>query len=202
MSNEHVWLQQRNREQHALHAIIDRLNSPELSGSAVRGAGAIARTGPPTADGARQPPTTCAPPLLASTSTPPGAPRRRCTSSSSAAPRSRSGVAGDAGCSPDFLYNSPTLRPRIEHLRAQQQATPPPRPRSVAADGRATSNVVRALSAQLTALKKQHHHEIAGLNAALSAAHGELLQLRCELRHGLRLTSRQSSWRGFATRGG
>jgi hypothetical protein len=92
------------------------------------------------------------------------------------------GVAAEAGCSPDFLYNSPTLRPRIEHLRGQQQATPPPRPRPSATDGPATSNVVRALSAQLTALKKQHHDEIAALNAALTAAHGELLQLRRELR--------------------
>ncbi len=92
------------------------------------------------------------------------------------------GVATEAGCSPDFLYNSPTLRPRIEHLRAQQQATPPPRPRFPTPDGPATSNVVRALSAQLTTLKKQHHDELAALNAALSAAHGELLQLRRELR--------------------
>jgi hypothetical protein len=86
------------------------------------------------------------------------------------------GVAAEAGCSPDFLYCSPTLRPRIEHLRAQQQATP--RPRLAPIDGLATSNVVRALSAQLTALKKQHHDEITALNAALSAAHGELLHLR------------------------
>jgi len=91
------------------------------------------------------------------------------------------GVAAEAGCSPDFLYNSPTLRPRIEHLRAQQQASPPPRPRSVIADGPATSNVVRALSARLATLKKQHHEEITALNAALSTAHGELLQLRREL---------------------
>jgi hypothetical protein len=90
------------------------------------------------------------------------------------------GVASEAGCSPDFLYSSPTLRPRIEHLRAQQQATPP-RHRSVAMDGPATGNVVRALSAQLTALKKQHHDELAVLNAALSAAHGELLHLRRQL---------------------
>ena len=100
------------------------------------------------------------------------------------------GVAAEAGCSPDFLYNSPALRPRIEHLRAQQQATPAPRPRSAAVDGPATSNVVRALSAQLAALKKQHHEEIAALNAALSAAHGELLQLRRELGSPATRTSR------------
>ena len=51
MSTEHVWLQQRNREQQALNAIIERLNSPELSGSAVRGAGAIARTHPSASEG-------------------------------------------------------------------------------------------------------------------------------------------------------
>jgi hypothetical protein len=46
MSNEHVWLAQRRREQHALHAIIARLKQPELSGNAVRGAGTRARTDP------------------------------------------------------------------------------------------------------------------------------------------------------------
>jgi len=91
------------------------------------------------------------------------------------------GVATEAGCSPDFLYSSPTLRPRIEHLRAQQQAVSPSRCRPRAVDGPATSNVVRALSTQLATLKKQHHKEITALNAALSAAHGELLQLRREL---------------------
>jgi hypothetical protein len=69
----------------------------------------------------------------------------------------------------------------LQHLRAQQHATPPRRTQSVAVDGPATSNVVRALSAQLAALKKQHHDEITALNAALAAAHGELLQLRREL---------------------
>jgi hypothetical protein len=90
------------------------------------------------------------------------------------------GVAAEAGCSPDFLYSSSTLRPRIEHLRAQQQATPLPR-RRLATDGPATSNVARALSAQLATLKKQHHDELAALNAALTAAHGELLHLRRQL---------------------
>lgn len=46
MSSEHVWLAQRRREQHALHAIIARLKQPELSGNAVRGAGTRARTDP------------------------------------------------------------------------------------------------------------------------------------------------------------
>ena len=46
MSTEHVWLQQRHREQRALLVIIDRLNTPELAGNAIRGAGASARTDP------------------------------------------------------------------------------------------------------------------------------------------------------------
>jgi hypothetical protein len=50
MSVEHVWLAQRNREQRALHGIITRLHSPELSGNAVRGAGASARTDPTDAE--------------------------------------------------------------------------------------------------------------------------------------------------------
>jgi hypothetical protein len=104
------------------------------------------------------------------------------------APITFRGVAAEAGCSPDFLYNSPTLRPRIEHLRAQRQTSPPPRPRPVD-DGPATSNVVRALSAQLAALKKQHHEEITALNAALTAALGEILDLRRQL--GARRNVRQ-----------
>jgi integrase len=46
MSAQHVWLQQRDREQHALGAIICRLKQPESSGSAIRGAGTSARTSP------------------------------------------------------------------------------------------------------------------------------------------------------------
>ena len=63
------------------------------------------------------------------------------------------GVAAEAGCSPDFLYNSPTLRPRIEHLRAQQQSAPSSRARPAPVDSSSTSNVVRTLSAQLAELK-------------------------------------------------
>ena len=46
MGAEHVWLQQRHREEDALHAIIERLKSPGLSASAIRGGGASARTDP------------------------------------------------------------------------------------------------------------------------------------------------------------
>lgn len=46
MGAQHVWLEQRRREERALHAIIGRLKQPDLSGSAVRGAGASARSDP------------------------------------------------------------------------------------------------------------------------------------------------------------
>lgn len=87
------------------------------------------------------------------------------------------GVATEAGCSPDFLYNSPTLRPRIEGLRASRQAT------SRAPEGaHETGSVQRTLTTQIANLKKQHRDEIEQLRTALAAAHGELLQLRRERR--------------------
>jgi hypothetical protein len=43
------------------------------------------------------------------------------------------------------------------------------------------SNVVRTLTAQLTELKRHHRTEIARLQTALAAAHGENLQLRRQL---------------------
>ena len=77
---------------------------------------------------------------------------------------------------------------QLAHAPAPDRASPRPttshttvQASSAATDGPATSNVVRALSAQLTALKKQHHDELVALNAALTAAHGELLQLRRQL---------------------
>ena len=85
-------------------------------------------------------------------------------------------VAREAGCSEDFLYSHPELRGRIEHLRAQQHA--PVRPPETGRATDSSSNVVRALSAQLADLRRRHHAEIAELREALAAAHGELLELR------------------------
>jgi Family of unknown function (DUF6262) len=87
-------------------------------------------------------------------------------------------VARTAGCSIDFLYGSPELRRRIEHLRAQQQAKPAPAPSDWST---ADSNVIRALSAQLAELRRRHREEIDELRVALAAAHGENLQLRRKL---------------------
>jgi hypothetical protein len=92
------------------------------------------------------------------------------------------GLAKAAGVSIDFLYRSP-LRGHVEQLRADQQRTPPGRAESEPeADQRASqSNVVRALTAQLTELKRHHRAEIARLEAALAAAQGENLELRRRL---------------------
>src|SRR5664280_1166637 len=56
-------------------------------------------------------------------------------------------LAQTAGVSLDFLYRTPEIRSRVEHLRAKQQTSPPaPTPR---ADPDQPSSVVATLTAQL-----------------------------------------------------
>jgi hypothetical protein len=86
------------------------------------------------------------------------------------------GVAREAGCSEDFLYSHPDLRRRIEHLRGQQHVSA--RPPETGSQAESTSNVIQALTAQLSELRRRHHAEVVELREALAAAHGELLQLR------------------------
>jgi hypothetical protein len=88
-------------------------------------------------------------------------------------------VARLAACSPDFLYRTPRLRDRIEQLRVQPRRAPAPEP-SVAS----TSSVVRELAARLADEKRRRREEVAALEVALAAAHGELLQLRRRLPPG------------------
>ena len=88
------------------------------------------------------------------------------------------GVAKAAGVSLEFLYNHPQLRSRIEHLRAQQQTRPAQR-RDIDPDQ--PSNVIAALTGQLTQLKRRHREQITELQHALEAAHGENLLLRRRL---------------------
>jgi Family of unknown function (DUF6262) len=91
-------------------------------------------------------------------------------------------VARIAGCSIDFVYSNPDIRARIEHLRAQQQGSPPDR--SSRDDARLSdSSIVSTLTAQLTDLKRRHHREVTDLRAALAAAHGEILTLRRQGAH-------------------
>jgi hypothetical protein len=90
-------------------------------------------------------------------------------------------LAQTAGVSLDFLYRTPEIRSRVEHLRAKQQTSPPaPTPR---ADPDQPSSVVATLTAQLTELKHRHRQEVASLKHALEAAHGENLELRRRLGH-------------------
>lgn len=89
------------------------------------------------------------------------------------------GLAQTAGVSLDFLYRTSEIRRRVEHLRAQQHASQPPRPAQ--ADPDQPSSVVRTLTTQMAELKRRHREEIQTLKAALEAAHGENLQLRRRL---------------------
>jgi len=93
------------------------------------------------------------------------------------------GLAQTAGVSLDFLYRTPEIRARVEHLRAQQQpAPPPPRPAPPPhVDADHPSSVIRTLTAQLTELRRRHRDEVNTLRKALEAAHGENLDLRRRL---------------------
>lgn len=84
-------------------------------------------------------------------------------------------VCREAGVSHAFLYAHPSLRSRIEHLRAQiRSITEPQRPGT-------TDAVVLALTGQIDRLKQQHRQEVHALRTALEKAHGENLDLRREL---------------------
>ena len=90
-------------------------------------------------------------------------------------------VARKAAVSTDFLYRHPTLRAQVADLRRAtsgraSQGSPAPAP--VTPD---TSSAVRSLAAQLKELRARHRHEVAHLQKALAAAHGENLQLRRQL---------------------
>ena len=88
------------------------------------------------------------------------------------------GLAAAAPVSLDFLYRNPAIRHRVEQLRTQ----PPARPaQSRNAGPDQPGNVIATLTGELTQLKRRHREEIAGLQAALQAAHGENLMLRRRL---------------------
>jgi hypothetical protein len=85
-------------------------------------------------------------------------------------------VARLADCSPDILYRDATLRARIERLRSQHRRVDAPTTSAAPADS--TSSVIRELTAQLIDEKRRRREEVGALQAALAAAHGELLELR------------------------
>jgi hypothetical protein len=87
------------------------------------------------------------------------------------------GLAAAAPASLDFLYRNPAIRQRIEQLRGQQ--TRPAQRQDAAPDQ--PSNVIAALTGQLTQLRRLHREQVAELQRALEAAHGENLLLRRRL---------------------
>ena len=88
------------------------------------------------------------------------------------------GLAQTAGVSLDFLYRTPQIRQRVDHLRAQQRTTPPAPPEQLEDH---PSSVVRTLTAQLAELRRRHRDEVDTLKQALETAHGENLELRRRL---------------------
>jgi hypothetical protein len=99
-------------------------------------------------------------------------------------------VARRAGVSTDFLYRHADLRERIEAMRAagapdRRPAAPPQAPvddgGGASSSSSSSSGVVVALSRQLRELRKRHREEVARLERALAAAHGENLELRRRL---------------------
>jgi predicted Zn-dependent protease len=85
-------------------------------------------------------------------------------------------VQRTAGVSHSFLYTHPALRERIEHLRQQNRAAPPPAP-----DTTSENNIVLALTAEIARLNKRLRDTDKALRDALAQAHGENLELRREL---------------------
>jgi hypothetical protein len=90
------------------------------------------------------------------------------------------GLAAAASVSLDFLYRSPAIRQRVEQLRAQQACTAPA-DRSPGTRPDQPGNVVAALTGELAELKRRHHEQVAELQRALQAAHGQNLLLRRRL---------------------
>ena len=84
------------------------------------------------------------------------------------------------GSLPDFLYRTPAIRQRVEQLRAQQQAPAAPAQRPGTRPDQ-PGNVIAALTGELAQLKSRHREQVAELNRALQAAHGENLILRRRL---------------------
>jgi hypothetical protein len=89
------------------------------------------------------------------------------------------GLAAAAAVSLDFLYRSPAIRPRVEQLRTRQARTAPDRSPGTRPD--LPGNVVAALTGELAELKRRHREQVAELQHALQAAHGENLLLRRRL---------------------
>ena len=89
------------------------------------------------------------------------------------------GLAAAAAVSLDFLYRNPAVRQRVEQLRAQPARTATAPNPSTRPDQH--GNIVATLTGELAELKRRHREQVAELQRALQAAHGENLMLRRRL---------------------
>ncbi|MDT0470144.1 DUF6262 family protein [Streptomyces gibsoniae] len=98
-------------------------------------------------------------------------------------PVSVTSITRAADVSTDFIYRHPVLRPQVESLRrARRDAVPDDaHPRDTEA---AASTLVRRRTQQLATERRKHREDVAQLQAALAAAHGELLALRRQPQSG------------------
>jgi len=101
--------------------------------------------------------------------------RKTCT------PVSVTSIAKEAGVSTDFIYRHPVLRPQVEALRRASRDGAPGDAVHIPDVEAAASTLVRRLTQQLATDRRKHREEVAQLQAALAAAHGELLALRRQL---------------------
>lgn len=90
------------------------------------------------------------------------------------------GIAAAAGVSKDFLYRTSDLRTRIIKLREQQTLTrcPAIMDKNTESSEMDTSSIIRTLTTKLAAERASHRQELAELNQALAAAHGQILALK------------------------
>jgi hypothetical protein len=96
-------------------------------------------------------------------------------------PVSVASIARAAGVSTDFIYRHPRLRPQVEDLRRARRNASSTDAGHVPDSQAAASTLVRRLTQQLATERRKHREEVAQLQTALSAAHGELLALRRSL---------------------
>jgi uncharacterized protein involved in exopolysaccharide biosynthesis len=81
----------------------------------------------------------------------------------------------------DFLYSNANIRARIEAARDTHTTNAAPSPPQVPTLYSADGTVIRVLTAQLQAAKRQHHNDTDELRRQLAAATGEVLALRKRL---------------------
>lgn len=92
-------------------------------------------------------------------------------------------IARAAGVSTDFIYQHPVLRPQVEALRRARHDAAPDDAHPCDTEA-AASTLVRRLTQQLATERRKHREDVAQLQAALAAAHGELLTLRRQPQSG------------------